>query len=100
MNFLARQYHNQKSEYLAQRPKGRQGKTNCHFDRREKSFLDPSHSLGMTDGGPSPLRAWRLGGRKSEALVKQRCRFGLGSWFLVFLLAALSRPAMAQERVT
>jgi len=20
----------------------------CHFDRREKSFLDPSHSLGMT----------------------------------------------------
>jgi|SRR6266498_718334 len=26
----------------------------CHFDRREKSFLDPSHSLGMTDFGPSP----------------------------------------------
>jgi len=25
----------------------------CHFDRREKSFLDPSHSLGMTDRGPS-----------------------------------------------
>jgi len=20
----------------------------CHFERREKSFLDPSHSLGMT----------------------------------------------------
>ncbi|HXK28820.1 MAG TPA: hypothetical protein VJ646_11250 [Candidatus Binatia bacterium] len=25
----------------------------CHFDRREKSFLAPSHSLGMTDRGPS-----------------------------------------------
>jgi uncharacterized ferredoxin-like protein len=23
----------------------------CHFDRREKSFLDPSHSLGMMDRG-------------------------------------------------
>jgi hypothetical protein len=31
-------------------------KTRCHFDRREKSFLDPSHSLGMTGLGPSPLR--------------------------------------------
>ena len=30
--------------------------TRCHFDRREKSFFDPSHSLGMTGGGPSPLR--------------------------------------------
>src|SRR3990172_13411551 len=28
----------------------------CHFDRREKSFLDPSRSLGMTGLGPSPLR--------------------------------------------
>ncbi len=27
--------------------------TRCHFDRREKSLLDPSHSLGMTDLGPS-----------------------------------------------
>jgi hypothetical protein len=25
----------------------------CHFDRREKSFLDPSHLLGMTGIGPS-----------------------------------------------
>src|SRR6266478_6511705 len=25
----------------------------CHFDRREKPFLDPSHSLGMTGLGPS-----------------------------------------------
>jgi len=30
-----------------------QRSTACHFDRREKSFLDPSHSLGMTDLGPS-----------------------------------------------
>ena len=35
----------------------------CHFDRREKSFLDPSHSLGMTGMGSSPLRPWRLCGR-------------------------------------
>ena len=25
-----------------------EGAAPCHFDRREKSFLDPSHSLGMT----------------------------------------------------
>src|SRR3990172_3092276 len=25
----------------------------CHFERREKSFLDPSHSLGMTVSNPS-----------------------------------------------
>src|SRR3990172_2300685 len=31
-------------------------KSLCHFDPREKSFLDPSHSLGMTGLGPSPLR--------------------------------------------
>ena len=44
---------NQNSEYLAQR---RKEKTHCHFDPfgqaqgklREKSFSDPSHSLGMT----------------------------------------------------
>jgi hypothetical protein len=28
----------------------------CHFDQREKSFSDPSHSLGMTG---SPV-TWRL----------------------------------------
>ena len=52
---LARQSRNQNSEYLAQRvktlsirPFGQaQGKL------REKSFSDPSHSLGMTDFGPS-----------------------------------------------
>src|SRR3989304_2288684 len=32
-------------------------KETCHFDRREKSFLDPSRSLGMTGLGPLP---WRL----------------------------------------
>jgi hypothetical protein len=30
-----------------------QRKTFCHFDRREKSFLDPSQTLGMTGLGPS-----------------------------------------------
>ncbi len=29
------------------------GRARCHFDRREKSFSDPWHSLGMTDLGPS-----------------------------------------------
>jgi hypothetical protein len=37
-----------------------QRKIPCHFDRREKSFLDPSHSLGMTALGPSPWRPLRL----------------------------------------
>ncbi len=31
-------------------------KTLCHLDRREKSFIDPSHLLGMTGLGSSPLR--------------------------------------------
>ena len=56
----------------------------CHFDRREKSFSDPSHSLGMTDRAPSPLRACRpfgyaqdmLGGRKSEAPVIREAETG------------------------
>src|SRR3972149_10299506 len=79
----------------------RQGKEVCHFDpfdkaqdklrekslfraRREIFFLAPSHSLGMTDRAPSPLRAWRpfdhaqdmLGGRKSEAPVRQQAQTG------------------------
>ena len=33
----------------AERRKG----ARCHFDRREKSFSNPSHPLGMTDLGPS-----------------------------------------------
>ena len=33
-----------------------QRKECCHFDQREKSFLDSSHSLGMTGLGPSPSR--------------------------------------------
>ena len=30
-----------------------EGAALCHFDRREKSFSDPSHSLGMTGLVPS-----------------------------------------------
>jgi hypothetical protein len=56
---LGRQSRNQISEYLSQRRKGRKGK-NCHFDRREKSFLDPSYPLGMT-GTARHLASWRLG---------------------------------------
>ena len=41
--------------YRAKTPRA-QNKTRCHFDQREKSFLDPSHSLGMTVFCPSPLR--------------------------------------------
>jgi hypothetical protein len=35
----------------------------CHFERREKSFLDPSHSLGMTGRGPSLCDLGVLGAR-------------------------------------
>ena len=31
----------------------------CHFDHREKYFLDPSRSFGMTGLDPSPWRPWR-----------------------------------------
>jgi hypothetical protein len=34
----------------------RKDKTNCHFDRREKSVLDPSHWLGPSLG---VLATWR-----------------------------------------
>jgi hypothetical protein len=37
-----------------------QSDARCHFDQREKSFLDPSHSFGMTRLNPSPSRAPRL----------------------------------------
>ena len=40
-------------ENLSRQDAKAQSDTRCHFDRREKSFLDPSHSLGMTDLGPS-----------------------------------------------
>ena len=33
-------------------------KAYCHFDRREKSFLDPSHLLGMA-GLARHLASWR-----------------------------------------
>ncbi len=36
---------------LCRRDAKAQRKLHCHFDRREKSFLDPSHSLGMTGIG-------------------------------------------------
>jgi hypothetical protein len=57
---LGRQSRNQISEYLSQRRKGRKGK-NCHFDRREKSFLDPSYPLGMTGTARhlALLASWR-----------------------------------------
>ena len=46
------------SDYLPQRRKGAKGER-CHFEQREKSFLDPSHSLGMTGLWSVTLRPWR-----------------------------------------
>ena len=43
----------------------RQVRERCHFDRREKSFLDPSHSLGMTGMGSSTLRLGAFAGDSS-----------------------------------
>jgi hypothetical protein len=54
------------SEYLSQRRKGRKGK-DCHFERREKSFLDPAHSLGMTGFGLSLGVLSELGAIESES---------------------------------
>jgi hypothetical protein len=45
-----------KSKMLSRQDAKHAKKDCCHFDQREKSFLDPSHSLGMTGLGPSPLR--------------------------------------------
>src|SRR3990172_11293028 len=47
----------------------RQGNTNCHFDQREKSFLNPSHSTRDDEPWPVTLRAWRLGGRNPVSTV-------------------------------
>ena len=62
----------------------RQVRKRCHFDPfgqaqgklREKSFLDPSHSLGMTGMGSSPLRLGAFAGDNSA--------FGCSSAALVF----------------
>ena len=40
----------------------------CHFDRREKSFLNPSHSLGMTGLSPPP---WRLCAPSTEFILSE-----------------------------
>jgi hypothetical protein len=42
-----------------------EGAALCHFDRREKSFSDPSHSLGMTGLVPSLRGLGVLGASKS-----------------------------------
>jgi hypothetical protein len=55
-------------------------KSYCHFDRREKSFLDPSHSLGLTGLARQPkedfpkLRGFRPDHQINVALqeLKQR----------------------------
>jgi hypothetical protein len=44
---------NEFKKFIAPSTLSSQRTTSCHFDQREKSFLDPSHSLGMTDLGPS-----------------------------------------------
>jgi hypothetical protein len=58
-------------EFLSRQAReARKGQCVCHFDPfdkaqdklREKSFLDPSRSLGMTGIGPSPLRLGAFAG--------------------------------------
>ena len=58
--------HQSVSEYLSQRRKGAK-EEHCHFERREKSFLDPSHSLGMTGHGPVAQRLGALARAISES---------------------------------
>ena len=48
-----------------------EGAALCHFDRREKSFSDPSHSLGMTGFVPSLRGLGVLG-----VLARANPRFG------------------------
>ena len=55
-----------------------QSKIPCHFDRREKSFLDPSHSLGMTSLGPSP-------GRPFDLAQHMLCVFARDTFFRLLL---------------
>ena len=43
----------------------RQVRKKCHFDRREKAFLDPSYSLGLMGMGSSPLRLCAFAGDNS-----------------------------------
>jgi len=50
---------NEFKKFIAPSTLSSQRKSRCHFDRREKSFLDPSHPLGMTGLGPSPWRPSR-----------------------------------------
>ena len=62
----------------------------CHFDPWEKSFLDPSHSLGMTGIGPSPLRLCTF----ARDIPKFDCGFAvLGSLRPFIFSVAVSRPA-------
>ena len=45
----------------------------CHFDRREKSFLDPSLSFGMTNGllGVEILFQGGMRGKRPRAMRRQ-----------------------------
>jgi hypothetical protein len=53
------------SDMLPAKAQRRQVRKRCHFGRSEKSFLDPSHSLGMTGIGSSPLRLGTFAGDNS-----------------------------------
>src|SRR3990172_11164963 len=46
-------------KFIAPSTLSSQRKILCHFDLREKSFLDPWHPLRMTALGPSPWRPLR-----------------------------------------
>jgi len=75
----------------------------CHFERREKSFLDPSHMLGMTDSGPVTWRSWRLGASKSRVFKALNCELSDAKFFAALLsmpkivLYLLSEPAFRRR---
>ena len=62
-----------------------EGTALCHFDRREKSCSDPSHSLGMTGLVPSLCVSWRSFGEAQDMHGARK--------FLELVLSSISREA-------
>ncbi|MDZ4344479.1 MAG: hypothetical protein U1E51_18815, partial [Candidatus Binatia bacterium] len=53
----------------------------CHFDQREKPFLDPSHSLGMTGPGRVTWRLCAFAGVISFSLPKSGTQIEIANIF-------------------
>jgi len=79
-----------------------QRKIPCHFDPfgqaqgklREKSFLDPSHSLGMTGLGPSPWRPFDLAQDMLCVFARVTGIFDciVPIWFKIVALSRIASP--------